>query len=295
MEVLNEKYYENASKWHVEQLEKFCGECTKKTLDLSHSQWHYYLCGEGSDVVLLLPGNTGKSIVFYEYIKVLSDHYKVIAVDYPVVDTMDEFMEDLIGLLDYETCDTLYIIGQSFGGVIGQMLVKVLGDRVNSLVLLHSQTKTDVVDKKIVKAHVRSLSRFNKAMKGLSFKSMKKKLDKRVAKGIANADIEEKTFWDGFYREVLGNTTQDQMYSHYRLMEAFWSSYVLSPSDFEDWKGKALIIESENDTLKKPPEKQQMEALFPQYEHYVLKGGNLMSLIRNKSEIIGKVIPFFNR
>ncbi|MBN2897437.1 MAG: alpha/beta hydrolase, partial [Clostridia bacterium] len=147
-----------------------------KTLEVMGREWQYLLSGQGNYTLVFLPGVIGKKGIYFKYLEVLSEHYKVIALDYPIVESLDELVEGVHKVIQYETVDKVIIFGQDFGGIVGQLLVERYPAEVDALVLMNSSTNSEDVPKKNVRNNVLTLKRFMNMTKGLSYNGFKKKL-----------------------------------------------------------------------------------------------------------------------
>ena len=265
-----------------------------KTLEVMGKEWQYLLSGQGNYTLVFLPGIIGKKGIFFKYLETLSEHYKVIALDYPIVESLDELVEGVHRVIQYETIDKLIIFGQDFGGIVGQLLVEAYPDEVDALVLMNSSTNTDQVPKKNVKANVASLKRFMNMTKGFSYKGFKKKLIKRIGQGIMNSGVKHPEAWSAFYQGMVEDTSRGEMISSHYCAMLFWKEHQLSEASFENFKGHVLIIESEVDKFNKLDEIQALKDLYKHHSVLEINGSRNMALERNRHEIIVKLVPYIN-
>ncbi|MFX1481428.1 MAG: alpha/beta fold hydrolase [Promethearchaeota archaeon] len=106
----------------------------------------YSIDGRGSPL-LLLHGFGSKKESFMGQIPELSRHFKVIAMDMRGAGkssrpnyhySMDMFVEDIKGLIDFLNIEKVNLIAHSFGGMIAQNVVVKYPEIVNKLVLINS-------------------------------------------------------------------------------------------------------------------------------------------------------------
>lgn len=271
---------------------EFSNNYSERTVEISGKKVDYYILGSGDKTLLMLPGSTGKSITYYRYLEALGKEYKVITLSYPEADSLDHMLEIIEGLLDYETISEYYVFGQSFGGILAQILTKRNKQKVKGLILAHTNTSTNMIDKKILKKNASSVKGFLGTVNGWSYKFFQKGFAKRVAKGVNMADIENKAFWSEFYVSIFMNTTKEEMNSIYKCLLEFWKGEPFDEGDFDDWKGKALILEAETDHLYSLPEKERMKELFKKHETYDFSGSSNMAIIKNRELILEKIVLF---
>lgn len=279
----------------ISEYAQFVEDNHLKSLEVMGKEWQYLLSGQGNYTLVFLPGMIGKKGIFFKYLEVLSEHfYKVIALDYPIVDSLDEMVEGVHKVIQYETVDKVVIFGQDFGGIIGQLLVEKYPDEVDALILMNSSTKSPDVPKKNVKNNVKSLQRFLDMTKGWGYKGFKKKLVKRIGQGIHSAGIKNPEAWASFYQQMVEETSRGEMVSSHYCAMMFWKDHHFRQESFEAFKGDVLIIESEVDKFDKLEEIKALKTLFKKHSVLEIKGSRNMALERNRHEIIGKLIPYIN-
>ena len=268
------------------ELAKFEANIKERTTEISGVEVNYYSFGTASKTLVLLPGSTGKSITYFRYLEALAKEYKIITLSYPAVTGMEQMLEVIEGLLDYETIEEYYLFGQSFGGILAQLIAKRNKKKVKGIILAHTNTLTDQIDKKLVKKNISSVKTFKRSINGFSYSRFIKNFAKRISKGVNMADIDNKSFWNDFYVALLLNTSKAEMDSLYNCLLEFWKDYAISIDEFKDWKGKALIIEAETDHVYAMPEKEQMKVLFKRHETYDFAGSSNMAIIKNRELLL---------
>ncbi|MFX1312103.1 MAG: alpha/beta fold hydrolase [Promethearchaeota archaeon] len=109
----------------------------------------YNTQGEGFPLILL-HGFGSKKESFMAQIPELSKHYKVIAVDMRGAGkssrpnyhyTIDMFVEDIKGLIDYLNIEETHLLGLSFGGMIAQNFVLKYPTYIAKLILINTTLK----------------------------------------------------------------------------------------------------------------------------------------------------------
>ncbi len=278
----------------ISEYTTFVDENHLKSLKVMGKEWQYLLSGQGNYTLVFLPGIIGKKGVFFKYLEVLSEHYKVIALDYPIVESLDELMEGVHKVIEYETVDKVILFGQDFGGIVGQLMVERYPEEVDGLILMNSSTNTESVPKKNVKMNIKTLKRFLDMTKGLSYKGFKKKLVKRIGQGIMNSGVKHPEQWATFYQKMVEDTTRGEMVSSHYCAMMFWKEHKFTEESFENYNGDVLIIESEVDKFHKLDEIKALKSLFKNHSVLEIKGSRNMALVRNRHEIIGKILPYIN-
>lgn len=265
-----------------------------KTLEIMGKEWQYLLSGQGNYTLVFLPGIIGKKGIYFKYLETLADHYKVIALDYPIVESLEELVTGVHKIIQYETVEKVIIFGQDFGGIVGQLMVEQYPDEIDSLILMNSSTNYEGLPKKNIRGNVASLKRFLNMTKGFSYNGFKKKLKKRIGQGIMDAGVKNPEAWAPFYQEMLESTSRGEMVSSHYCAMMFWKEHQFTMDSFSSYQGSVLIIESEVDKFKKLDEIKALKTMFSNHSSLEIKGSRNMALERNRHEIIGKLIPYIN-
>jgi len=118
----------------------------EKFVDINGIRICYQIHGDGYPVVLI-HGFGSKKESFMAQIPVLSQDFKIISFDNRgsgkserpnMPYTMEMFVDDIKGLLDYLKISRAHVIGLSLGGMIGLNFVLKLPNQVNKLVLINT-------------------------------------------------------------------------------------------------------------------------------------------------------------
>jgi pimeloyl-ACP methyl ester carboxylesterase len=278
----------------ISEYTSFVEENHLKTLEVMGKEWQYLLSGQGNYTLVFLPGIIGKKGIYFKYLESLSEHYKVIALDYPIVESLEELVEGVHKVIQYETIDKVILFGQDFGGIVAQLMAKQYPEEVDALVLMNSSTSSDQVPKKNIKGNVKTLKRFVDMTKGFSYNGFKKKLVKRIGQGIMNSGVKHPEEWASFYQDMVEGTSRGEMVSIHYCAMMYWKEHSFTKEDFEAFNGSVLIIESEVDKFHKLDEIKALKTLFENHSVLEIKGSRNMALERNRHEIIGKLIPYIN-
>ncbi len=293
MRALGENFFDKVDDGPLKkELLRFSKDVEERSVEISGLKVDYYLLGSGDKTLVLLPGSTGKSITYFRYFEALAKEYKIISLSYPAAKGIGHMLEIIEGLLDYETIDEYYLFGQSFGGILSQLLAARNKDKVKGMILAHTNTLTNKIDKKLVKKNISSVKIFKRSINGFSYNRFLKNFAKRISKGIEMADIDNREFWAKFYVELLLNTSKGEMNAIYNCLLEFWTSWALDIDEFEGWKSKVLILEAETDHLYKMPEKEHMKLLYKNHEIYDFAGSSNMAIVKNRELLLEKVVLF---
>lgn len=127
---------------------------------IQDGQLYYEEHGEGP-AVLLVPGLGGTGSYWKAQLDALTPHYRVILHDHrgtgqstrsEIDYSLDQMSADVLALMDHLKLDRAHLIGHSTGGAIGQTLGVIAPERLASMVLYASWTKTDAFMGRVMKA-----------------------------------------------------------------------------------------------------------------------------------------------
>lgn len=290
--TIKERYYKFVLDEDLTDYFSFRDKVQYKYMEIDAKQIRYLEAGHG-EVILMLPGSTGKGISFYEYIRELSRDYRVIAIDYPIADSLSDMTEAVKKFIEKisDEGEMPIIIATSFGTVLVQSLLKEAPKLFKAIFFIHGVSKDEFISKKLVKINRKAIKSFLKEIKFLNFDSFQKSFAKRLRNNfnLYSENTSLKLFWEGFYEEMLYSTTKEEMISNYTFMKDFWDNYIYSRLDFDAVACPVFIIEAFKDMDAELPEKMALCSLFSNHEMIILRGDANMSLIKNKDEIINVI------
>jgi len=119
---------------------------TEKFVNINDVRICYQIHGDGYPVVLI-HGFGSKKESFIAQIPTLSQEFKILSFDNRgsgkserpnIPYTMEMFVDDIMGLMDYLEIRKAHIIGLSLGGMIGLNFILKYPNRVNKLVLINT-------------------------------------------------------------------------------------------------------------------------------------------------------------
>lgn len=134
--TVTKKSFTGASLALQEQLDTFRATHPVKKLTIHGVTCDYLVGGKGSETLVLLTGGTNSNELLFQIIGAFESHYRVIAPRYPSVRTMAEVIDWLLAMLDAEGVQQAHVLGESYGGMVAQCLVRRAPSRVSSLILI---------------------------------------------------------------------------------------------------------------------------------------------------------------
>lgn len=270
----------------MEKLTNFKKEVHGKNQIIDNILWHYYDEGNHDKCIILLPGTAGRAQLYFEYILDLKKDYRVIALDYPPVRCIKDFIEGFEELLALLNVTNFSIFSNSFGGILSQVITRKMPDRVEGLFLAHVSTKTKNISSQDIYLNTKSYKKQITAINGFLNFMNRMSFRKRIKVQVDSSSISNRKFWRKFYLETFNTTTDDIMLGVYYSILDFWENYEVSPDEYENYNGKVVIFETTKDKLKDLKEYQEVKTLFRNSEVVKIEGKRNMSLVNYKDIFI---------
>jgi len=286
MKKIDKDLFEFAESTMKEELIGFLDTYEKKQFN----EIHYYDVGDSDNVIMMLPSSNGHGIVFFKYILALSDHYRIIAPDYTIGVDLKAQYEGFVQLADHLSIDKFNLFGYSFGSVLAQLMVKEYPERISNLIIFDGETKTKHIHPKLVRKFVKSYRRLNRTLLYLSNKWMVRSLNKRIAFDVKVGMENNRHFWESFYKQILKDTSKDNMRLIYKNVYEFWSSYELNSEDFDAYTGGILILNVVGAMQR--VEVQELEHLFSNGNIKTYDASFRMSLVTCRKQVLKDIHSF---
>ncbi len=284
MKEIDESLFEYAEEPLKTELTSFLNEHTIKEFNDGNHHISYYDLGDSDTVVMMLPSSNGYSITFYKYMLELSKTFRVVVPDYEAGVNLETQSKGFLRLAKSLSPSKLYVFGYSFGGVVAQIMTRMDPKSITGIAMLDSETKTESINPKLVKKFVKSYKRLDKTFRRFSEASMHRSLSKRIAEDVKNALDEDRHFWEALYKQALLETSQERMRMIYDNVREFWMNYEMKTSDFEDFKGKILVLEIEDASER--IEVKELTQLFKDAKRNVYETSFRMSLVNCYEQVV---------
>jgi maspardin len=251
--------YAKADPAVTESLLKFRAEHPAKSLKVDNVDWEYVSLGQGQETILFLHGMTGAYDIWWQQMNALQNHYRVISVTYPAVDSLEKLSNGVLAILDAEGVKQAHIVGTSLGGYLAQYLVAHYPGRILSAVFSNTFPPNDLIVEK------------NRAI-GVVLPFLPEWLVIDVLRGSFVRSVYPASGNDeltlAFLNEIgSGRMSKAQVVGRYRC--------VVQPFVAPDpaaLKIPVLIIEADNDPLVEKALRDQLKSTYPTAEVQTLSG-----------------------
>ena len=242
-----------------------------RTVESGGMRWTYRAVGAGERTLLAIPGAAVDSDIFFVLMQELEADRRVIGVDVPAAPTFAELVDGIVAVLDAESVSRATVVGGSFGGFIGQALVRQHPDRVADLILSNTAVP--------VPAKARTNERAMKVMRFVPMSLLRGLL--RLVVRFTVRRREGWKFWRGYLRRALGGLDRDLLMARYAASVDLFRNYRWGPDDLMSWDGHVLIIESDDDKVANARARAALRDLYPDATVHVFEGAGHGAYVAN--------------
>lgn len=261
-------------------LEEFYKKYPLKKISVNNKNWEYISCGKAKETLLLFPGGGQTAQGNFRLIQVFEDEYKIIIPTIYDVDSIKEFCNAINTILQNENTDKVILYGCSIGGLLAQSYLKRNKDKVTDLILLSACTpKSKLYQSKIVPLTKLKfllgivpigILKFLLTNFGGQFQGASK--EGRVR---AKEDIEVDKLLHLFVQEFVERYFTKRLLTTWLCLHKEFSQESITKEDFSDWKGKVLIMRSDNDPLMQ--DDGDFKKVYPQSDIFTFHGTGHLS------------------
>jgi len=226
----------------------------ERVLRVGVTDWRYRVLGNASQTLLAIPGGELVNDLGFEFALAICDSCRVIYPAYPSVSSLEEIADGLNAILDAEHNDSTAILGASFGGSVAQVFVRRYPQRVNALILSNTGVPISYLAPAvrffawIAQAFPWTLTR--KLLRGPLLKTVDQE----------NADT---AFWTDYLNELFAaRLKKSDVMANFRIQLDYHQRFRFKPEDLQQWPGRVLIAESDNDVIG-PARRRRLRETYP--------------------------------
>jgi pimeloyl-ACP methyl ester carboxylesterase len=259
----------------------------EKKLTIKGVEWEYLTGGRGEQTLLMFHGAVGGAETMQWLADAFDGECRTIAPTVAGVRTLEEVCDAASAILDREHVGRAVVFGGSFGGLVAQAFLKRRRRQVEHLILLSTGAPSPSVGAKNAKA-----MRF---LRFLPFPLMRALMKMEMGKYLqAPPEHAERV---SLFRRRL-----DDYLEHKLTKETFLSRIALSidfnqresygPDDYDDWPGRVLLVESNDDPMIPAAERARLRATYPRALVCTFDGAGHMIPLLRQEELVGLVRAF---
>lgn len=245
--------------------------------------WRYSICGSGDEVALILTGGLRGSVP-NDFMQLLSKRYRVIAPDYPPVHGIDGLIRGMAAILEYEQAGRTHLLGASLGGAIAQCFVRQYPQRIASMVLANTSGP--------VRWAAPLMTCIRYALYVIPFPVLKPLAKWGALRLIRSNAPEQRSRVEATLEERLDrDLTKAVLITLVRRLEEYHRRTFTS-ADLEDWEGRVLIIESDDDPGVPRRYREQLKHLYPRATVHTFQGGGHAPSSSHREELVAVIKQF---
>lgn len=238
--------------------------------------WEYLAVGQGEQVIVFLHGMTGAYDIWWQQIEALKDHYRILSVTYPPVNSLEELEQGLLAILSKENVSRYNLVGTSLGGYFAQYLVARRPEMITRAVFANTFPPNDLIVE-------------NNRTIGRMLPFLPEWLVIAVLRGSFEQSIYPTSGGDeltlAFLNEMgYGRMTKAQVLGRYRcVVQKFEAPVPQIP---------VMILESDNDPLVEASLRQQLRSTYPSATVHTFSGAGHFPYI-NRAEEYTRILDDF--
>lgn len=287
-----DEIYANVPTEQVERLKQFRLSHPNKRLALGNLEWQYISCGQGEQTLLLLPGALSVGESLFPIINAFEDDFRIIAPSYPLSSTMTGLCDGLARILEVEDVNQAHVFGGSYGGLVAQHFVRRYRARVCGLILSH----TFVPSTKFAKPLWIGGKLFGALPRSLFAFLLKLRLNKLLLSKLRAVNHPETEFWRSYLNEAIESDLMREVFIHQnRCLLELMRQPQFTQGDLQDWKGRILIIESNDDPAVSARDRELLKSTYPRARTHTFQDAGHASSILKRQEVLSVVRDFVKR
>ena len=269
-------------------LEDFRRKYPAQTMTLGNGKpftYRYYRNPKAAATVVLLTGGIGLSDLFYRHFEWFAGDFSVLTFDYQIQFSDNGEFSDAVAELLQRLGEKAWLVGQSLGGVVAQVIAARHPEVVEGLVLSNTcSLAKDMGDEAYshLKKMKESKKKSKKILSVLPFSLFKRLMKWAVMKKKTDGFTpQEKAIMEELCSAMLELLTKPYEYPMIDFLCDAENYFGMTEQDFTRWDDKVLLILSEDDTTFNQACKDALIAIMPNPTVVTnLTGGHLALMVR---------------
>lgn len=282
---------------------QFITNHTPKLIETNGIEREYITGGKGEIGFLVFPGSGQDALSCYDLIDAFEDKYKVIAINYDRIFSLDDFYSYVNGVLAKENVTAVNLYGLSLGGFLAQHYVRKFPKIVKTLIISHSgSTKSKTVQSKVAKPG-KLIYKFIPIIPQFVLNLFFKPIAGRVQ--VGQSDIiglyKKYSTKENFERRsvfsmntsfsLIDKNYLKSVYSLGTEMEKAENSF--GANDLNNWNGNILVIRTHNDSLAQ--DDGMFEIYYPDAKVYSFQETGHLTPFIQFEKMLGVIRDFLSK
>jgi pimeloyl-ACP methyl ester carboxylesterase len=283
-----EKFYSQVPEAQLQRLEHFRARYPYREVELDGIRWRYIDSAEGKRILLALAGGTTIAEISFNTLEHLAQQHRIIAPDYPPINTIEALFQATIELLDYLGIERFDLLGGSYGGWMAQSFIRSYPDRIDKVLLSAIGPPNPENSRQLA----RMMWLFRLAPLGLIRALMSRSFKRLVGKGEATP---EQMLLMAQLQEIMSTRVRkvDILAALRRLIDQT-DHYTFHAEDLSEWHGQMLILMASEDPATTPEKREAMQVLYPEAEHVLFEGADHSMAVTHREEYYAAIDRFLS-
>jgi pimeloyl-ACP methyl ester carboxylesterase len=217
---------------------------------LKEFNYRYFYNPNAKHTIVLLTGGIGLSDLFYMHFERFSESFSVITFDYQLAFESNKEFADAVAELLNRLEVKVWLVGQSLGGIVAQIIAKEHPEVVEGMVLSNTCSLGADMGEEAnahLKKMIESQKKSKKLLKVIPFSIYKKLVTKMVMKKVVDFTEEEKNLMQGLCDAMMCLLTKEYEVHMCDFLVDAENHFGMTKEDFVLWDNKVLLILSEDD------------------------------------------------
>lgn len=217
----------------------------EKKVQIDQYCWNYRIFNDYGSWIIFLPGFRFRSSVFYQYLLRLSRRFRILALDLPHINNIQDILSGLKHILTKENITSATVIGFHDFGFLAPVIAKEFPAICKKLIFADTIFNSSSMPRVLRENLLSSIYKNNKSLKYSLKSSLAKKIERSWA-GVSEKIIGEELFWKTYFRaESLAHLRENES-CFLEIKKDYLLNYVLDADDFKDIRCLFFDIFEEN-------------------------------------------------
>ncbi len=239
----------------------------------------------------MLPGALSVDESTFPLITAFENEYRIIAPSYALSLTMTGLCNGIAHIFEAENINQVHVIGGSYGGLVAQYFVCKYPNKACSLVLSHTFLMTPRFEKPLKIAG----KLFPALPRSLFVPLMKLRLNKILLSTLRRAKHPEFEFWRAYLNEAIAADRFREVVAHQnKCLLELARQPQFAADDLKEWRGKILIIDSDDDPAIGAKDRALLRKIYPQAQVKTFSNAGHASSILKREEAFSVIENFLS-
>lgn len=282
-----------------DQLEKYNELYPKKTMKIQGGDFTYRYHINGPTTVILLAGGMGLTDTCFPIFEAFAKHCSVVTFDYPkAYPTNATLISAMAELITSNHMTNVYLIGQSYGGLVAQLMAKYHPELIKGIIVSNTGTLAYEMGfdgilnlNHMVTKSARWRDKYDKHLPMFILKPLLKIAIKKKC-SVCTKDEQKRVL--PVFTSVFDQITKEHMYHMDCLLADLKNEWGFVPQDFAYLDHRVLLLLSKDDDTFHPEVKEALIHIMP---NPVIKdsitGGHL-ALVLHYQNYVDTILEFIH-